>query len=106
MRKDLPELTIRYDQRNRRFVLSTSYRGSIRPKEKTRPFSIAWPIDELKTHADSGEQAIGSAVLAFFDRVTESGVGLKDYRTQAELDEEKILADLERSAKTDDSSAQ
>jgi hypothetical protein len=106
MRKNLPELTIRYDQRNRCFVLSASRKGSIRYKEKTRPFSVEWPIEELKTHPDRGEKVIGAAVLAFFDQVSESGLGLKDYRTQGKLDEKKIVADLEVSANNNDSSAQ
>lgn len=106
MRKNLPELTIRYDRRKRCFVLAASRKGSIRSKEKPNRFSVEWPIEELKTHADSGEKVIGAAVLAFFDQVSESGLGLKDYRTQAQLDEKRIVADLKVSSKNNDSSAQ
>ena len=106
MKKNFPELTIRYDQRNRCVVMSTSHKMIVRSKEKAHPFSIEWPIDELKAHADSGEKVIGAAVLAYFDQVSQSGIGLKDYRTQAKVDEKKIVADLERAAKNEDASAQ
>lgn len=106
MKKNLPELTIQYNQRDRCFVMSVSHRKIVRSKERVHPFSIEWPIDELKTHADCGEKVIGAAVLAYFDQASESGIGLKDYRTQAKVDEEKILADLERAAKNEDASAQ
>lgn len=106
MKKSLPELTIRYDQGNRCFVMSASHKGIAKSKEKARPFSIEWPVDELRTHADSGEKAIGAAVLAFFDQVSEKGVGLKDYRTEAKVDEDVIVADLQRAAESKDTSAQ
>lgn len=106
MKKTLPELTIRFDERKRFLVIALSEKEGVRSKQKVRPFSIEWPIDELKTHTDLGERVIGAAVLAFFDRVAKGGLGLRNYRAEAEVDEDNIVADLQRLAKNKDASAQ
>lgn len=106
MKKTIPELTIRYDEKRGRLILSASRDGrGGRLKDKTPPFSVEWPIDQLKTQSDLGETAIGAAVLAFLDRVS-GGLGLKDYRGQARRDEAEIIVDLRQLAKNKDSSAQ
>lgn len=102
MAKVIPQLSIKYDDRRRCLVLTAT--NSM--KTRGQPFSVEWPIDELKRHLDSGETAIGAAVLAFFDQVVDHGLGLKNYQAQAISDEQKILGDLQQSAKAKDPSAQ
>jgi TPR repeat protein len=97
-------LIISHDEERNRLLLR-----SIRESESGAAaggFNAEIELAELRKNLRNSEKSVGRVVLAYFDLLSNDGLGLFDYKADAQSDHDKIISNLETKARRGDASAQ